>query len=134
MQTFLVVRRSAWPSEEAQREADGRSAAEATRMAGDSACIYSYVLEECDRTLGSVCIVEASSPEAVRRHAAAADLPVDEIVKVAAAGVWAAVRRHEPRPVRRPEHQRVDAARVGLQAEPGRHVRSLEHTRQLLTR
>ena len=26
---------------------------------------------------------EASSPEAIRRHAAAADLPVDEIVKVA---------------------------------------------------
>jgi hypothetical protein len=87
MQTFLVVRRSAWPSEEAQREADERSAAEATRMAGDIACIYSYVLEECDRTLGSVCIVQASTPEAVRRHAAAAHLPVDEIVKVAAAGV-----------------------------------------------
>jgi hypothetical protein len=52
-------------------------------MADTIASIYSYVLEECDRTLGSVCIVEASSPEAVRRHATAADLPVDEIVKVA---------------------------------------------------
>jgi uncharacterized protein DUF4242 len=51
--------------------------------------VYSYVLEECDRTLGSICIVEASSPEAVRRHAAAADLPVDEIVRVAATGVAA---------------------------------------------
>ena len=30
-----------------------------------------------------VCIYQASSPEAIRRHAAAADLPVDEIVKVA---------------------------------------------------
>ena len=83
MQTYLVVRRSAWVSEEAQRDADARSAAEAQRMAEDIACIHSYVLEECDRTLGSVCIVEAASPEAVRRHAAAADLPVDEIVKVA---------------------------------------------------
>lgn len=87
MQTYLVVRRSAWLTEEAQREADARSAAEAARMADDIACIYSYVLEECDRTLGSFCIVEASSPEAVRRHAAAAALPVDEIVKVATAGV-----------------------------------------------
>jgi hypothetical protein len=88
MQTYLVVRRSAWLSEQAQREADERSA-EAARAFDDIACVYSYVLEECDRTLGSICIVEASSPEAVRRHAAAADLPVDEIVRVAATGVAA---------------------------------------------
>jgi hypothetical protein len=86
MQTYLVVRRSAWLSEQAQRDADARSA-EAARTSEDIACVYSYVLEECDRTLGSICIVEASSPEAVRRHAAAADLPVDEIVRVAATGV-----------------------------------------------
>jgi hypothetical protein len=78
-----VVRRSAWPSEEEQREADARSALEAARMADAIGSIRSYVLEECDRTLGSVCIFEAPSPEAVRRHAAAAGLPVDEIVKVA---------------------------------------------------
>jgi hypothetical protein len=45
--------------------------------------IRSYILDESDRTMGSVCIFEAASPEAVRRHAAAADLPIDEIVKVA---------------------------------------------------
>jgi hypothetical protein len=89
MQTYLVVRRSAWPSEEAQLEADARSIAEAARMAHEIACIYSYVLEECDRTIGSFCIVQAASPEAVRRHASAADLPVDEIVRVAAKGVAA---------------------------------------------
>ena len=88
MQTYLVVRRSAWLSRQAQREADARSA-EAARRFDDIACVYSYVLEECDLTLGSICIVEASSPEAVRRHAAAADLPVDEIVRVAATGVAA---------------------------------------------
>ena len=33
--------------------------------------------------VGMVCIFQASSPEAIRRHASAADLPVDEIVKVA---------------------------------------------------
>jgi Protein of unknown function (DUF4242) len=30
-----------------------------------------------------VCIYEAESPEAIGRHVQAADLPVDEIVKVA---------------------------------------------------
>ena len=88
MQTYLVVRRSAWLSEQAQRDADAR-AAEAAHTFDDIACVYGYVLEECDRTLGSICIVEATSPEAVRRHAAAADLPVDEIVRVAATGVAA---------------------------------------------
>jgi hypothetical protein len=33
--------------------------------------------------LGTVCIYQASSPEAIRRHAEAAGLPVDEIVQVA---------------------------------------------------
>ena len=83
MQTYLVVRRSAWPSLEEQREADARSVLEAVRMAEEIASIRIYPLEERDRTIGSVCIFEASSPEAVRRHAAAASLPVDEIVKVA---------------------------------------------------
>ena len=84
MQTYVVVRRSAWPTADEQREADIRSAFEAARMADDIACITSYVLEESDRSLGSVCVFRASSPEAVRRHAAAADLPVGEIVKVIA--------------------------------------------------
>ena len=87
MQTYLVVRRSAWPSLEEQREADARSTLEAARMAEEIASIRSIALEERDRTIGSVCIFEASSPEAVRRHAAAAGLPVDEIVKVAGAAV-----------------------------------------------
>jgi Protein of unknown function (DUF4242) len=86
MQTYLVVRRSAWGSPEEQRDADARSALEAALMADEIASLRSYALEERDRTIGSVCIYEASSPEAVRRHAAAAGLPVDEIVKVAAAG------------------------------------------------
>jgi hypothetical protein len=58
-------------------------------MADEIASLRSYALEERDLTIGSVCIYEASSPEAVRRHAAAADLPIDEIVRVAATGVAA---------------------------------------------
>jgi hypothetical protein len=41
------------------------------------------VTAETDGTVGTVCIYQATSPEAIRRHAAAAGLPVDEIVKVA---------------------------------------------------
>jgi thiamine biosynthesis protein ThiC len=45
--------------------------------------IRSYVLEESDGTLGTVCIYQAVNPEAIRRHASRADLPLDEIVPIA---------------------------------------------------
>ena len=83
MQTYLVVRRSAWPSLEEQRVAEARSVAEALCMGDDIASIRTYVVEERERTIGHICIYRASSPEAVRRHSAAACLPVDEIVRVA---------------------------------------------------
>jgi sporulation protein YlmC with PRC-barrel domain len=40
-------------------------------------------MEEPDGSVGTVCIYQATSPEAIRRHADAADLPVDDITKVA---------------------------------------------------
>jgi ketosteroid isomerase-like protein len=44
--------------------------------------IRSYALED-SAGLGTVCVYEAKSPEAIRDHAAAAGLPVTEIVRVA---------------------------------------------------
>ena len=41
------------------------------------------MLEEGGSTVGTVCIYEATSPEAIREHASAAELPVDEIVQIA---------------------------------------------------
>jgi hypothetical protein len=52
-------------------------------MAEDVRWIRSYVVAETDGSLGTVCVYEASSPEAIRRHSYAATLPVDEIVAVA---------------------------------------------------
>ena len=51
-------------------------------MPDDVRWIRSYVLEE-GNGVGTVCVYQASSPEAIRAHAAAADLPVDEIIRVA---------------------------------------------------
>jgi hypothetical protein len=45
--------------------------------------IRSYVLEEEGGSVGTVCIYQASSPDAIRDHASRADLPVDEIIAVA---------------------------------------------------
>ena len=45
--------------------------------------IRSYVLDEGGGSVGTVCIYQAESPEAIREHAGRADLPADEIIEVA---------------------------------------------------
>jgi hypothetical protein len=82
METYAILRRHGWRTGGDLEEAAARSTAEGERMPDDVRWIRSYVLGETDGTVGTVCIYQASSPEAIRRHAAAADLPVDEIVKV----------------------------------------------------
>ena len=52
-------------------------------MPDDIKWIRSYVLEEGGGSVGTVCIYQATSPEALRRHASLADLPADEIIPVA---------------------------------------------------
>jgi hypothetical protein len=83
MDTYVILRRSGWRSPDELGQAAERSTVEGDKMPDDVRWIRSYVLEEGGGTVGTVCIYQASSPEAIRRHAGAADLPVDEIVKVA---------------------------------------------------
>ena len=52
-------------------------------MSDDIRWIRSYVLSEADGRVGTVCIYQASSPEAIREHAARAELAADEIIPVA---------------------------------------------------
>ncbi len=82
METYAILRRSGWRSTGDLEQAAARSTAEGDKMPSDIRWIRSYVLDEADGNVGTVCIYEASSPEAIRRHAAAATLPVDEIIKV----------------------------------------------------
>lgn len=84
MDTYVILRRSGWASPD-----DLERAAERSRQVGDEEMsddirwIRSYVLEEGGGSVGTVCIYQASSPEAIRNHADRADLPVDEIIRVA---------------------------------------------------
>jgi sporulation protein YlmC with PRC-barrel domain len=82
VETYVILRRRGWQSVEQFAEADLRSIAE-SEWNEEVARIRSYVLDERDGSVGTVCVYRASSPEAVRRHAMASGLPVDEIVKVA---------------------------------------------------
>jgi len=84
MNTYVILRRSGWRSPEDLQEAAGRSKQVGDEeMSEDIRWIRSYVLEEGGGSVGTVCIYEASSPEAIREHASRADLPVDEIIAVA---------------------------------------------------
>jgi hypothetical protein len=84
MQTYVILRRGGWQSPAELGEAAGRSKRVADDdMPDDIRWIRSYVLEEGGGSVGTVCVYEASSPEAIRRHAKLADLPVDEIIAVA---------------------------------------------------
>jgi hypothetical protein len=84
MQLYAILRRSGWKSPADLEEAAGRSKSVAdSEMPDDIRWIRSYVLEEGGGSVGTVCVYEASSPEAIRRHASLADLPVDEIIAVA---------------------------------------------------
>jgi hypothetical protein len=84
MNTYVILRRSGWRSPEELQEAAGRSTKVGDEeMSDDIRWIRSYVLEENGGSVGTVCIYQASSPEAIREHASRADLPVDEIIPVA---------------------------------------------------
>jgi len=52
-------------------------------MSDDIRWIRSYVSGEEGGTPGTVCIYQASSEDAIRKHASSADLPVDEIIPIA---------------------------------------------------
>jgi sporulation protein YlmC with PRC-barrel domain len=84
MNTYVILRRAGWKSpEELQRAAERSTAVGDGEMSEDVRWIRSYVLEEDGGSVGTVCIYQATSPEAIREHASRADLPVDEIIAVA---------------------------------------------------
>jgi hypothetical protein len=83
MQLYAILRRSGWRSGAELEEAAARSARVGDiEMSDDIRWIRSYVLDEGAGSVGTVCIYQASSPEAIREHASRAGLPVDEVIPV----------------------------------------------------
>ena len=83
MNTYVILRRNGWRTPGDLEEAAARSTAEGDKTPDDTRWIRSYVLAEPTGTVGTVCIYQASSPEAVREHASRAGLPADEVIRVA---------------------------------------------------
>jgi hypothetical protein len=83
MDLYVIRRRDAWASSQELKGAAERSTAEGDKADSGVRWIRSYVVAEASGRLGTVCIYQADSPEAIRAHAHAAGMPADEIVPVA---------------------------------------------------
>jgi hypothetical protein len=96
MQTYVILRRSGWRTPEDLEAAAVRSKQVGDEeMADDVRWIRTYALAEEGGQVGTVCIYQATGPEAIRRHAERADLPADEIIPVADT----VIVRPDPEPV-----------------------------------
>lgn len=82
MKTYVIRRRKAWASPQVLERVAARS-----RKIGDEEMsdrvrwIRSYVVQEDDGTLGTVCIYQARDPESIREHADRVGMPADEIIE-----------------------------------------------------
>jgi hypothetical protein len=82
MQLYVIQRRNAWASADELGLSAERSATEGDKAGSGVRWIRSYVIQEESGELGTFCIYEGESPEAIRAHAAATPMPADEIVRV----------------------------------------------------
>jgi thiamine biosynthesis protein ThiC len=82
--TYVILRRTGWRSGGELEEAAERSRQVGDEeMSDDIRWIRSYVLNEGEGAVGTVCVYQATSPEAIREHAKRANLPVDDVIPVA---------------------------------------------------
>ena len=83
MDLYVIRRRNNWETPEQLEASAAKSSAEGEKMSDEVRWIRSYVVEDDDGSLGTVCIYQGVSPEALRRHAENSGMTADEIVKVA---------------------------------------------------
>lgn len=83
MNTYIIRRRNGW-----KNTAELEAAAAVSAKVGNEEMpdrvrwIRSYVVEEPNGELGTVCVYQATDPDAVREHAYRAGLRADEVIPV----------------------------------------------------
>jgi hypothetical protein len=84
MNLYTIRRRNAWKSaEELEKIASVSARVGNEEMPDKVRWIRSYVVQEDDGSLGTVCIYQAISADAIREHASRVGMPADEITQVA---------------------------------------------------
>jgi uncharacterized protein DUF4242 len=83
MQTFIIRRREAWKDAQELEGVAARSKQIGDEeMSDDVRWIRTYVVDDGD-TLGSLCVYQATSADALKKHAERVGMPADEITLVA---------------------------------------------------
>ena len=83
MNLYVITRRNAWATAADLQASAERSAVEGDKPGSGVRWIRSYVIAEESGELGTVCIYEGESPDAIRAHARASGMQADEIMPVA---------------------------------------------------
>jgi hypothetical protein len=79
MELYAIRRRSCWANAEELGAAGKRSGEVGDEPDSGVRWIRSYVLQEDDGRLGTLCIYEATGPDAIRKHAESSGFTADEI-------------------------------------------------------
>ena len=95
MDLYVIRRNNGWATPEDLQAAAKRSTAEGDKEGSGVRWIRSYVTAEESGEVGTFCIYEADSPEALRAHAVASGMQADEVVAIADT----VVVRPDPAPV-----------------------------------
>ncbi|HXJ22115.1 MAG TPA: nickel-binding protein [Polyangia bacterium] len=83
MKLYAILRRNGWKTgKDLEAAAERSSKVGNSDMPNEVRWIRSYVMAEPDGTLGTVCIYEAVSPEALQKHADRAELAISEVRQV----------------------------------------------------
>ena len=83
MKLYAIRRPTAWAGSEELEAAAAKSAAIGNdEMADRVRWIRSYVVEELDGRLGTICIYQAADPESIREHARRVGIPGDDILPI----------------------------------------------------
>ena len=82
MNTYVILRRKYWNcAEDLEKSASISARVGNEEMPNDVKWIRSYVVKD-EGKLGTVCIYQGTSPEAIREHARRAGMPADEVFPV----------------------------------------------------
>jgi Protein of unknown function (DUF4242) len=96
VQTYAIMRRRGWDNRDELDDAGERSnLVREGEMSGEMRWIRSYFFTEEDGGLGTICIYEAESADAIREHARRASLPADEVLPI----IETVVKHADPPPV-----------------------------------
>lgn len=80
MNTYVIRRKNNWKTPEELEKAASRSARVGNEEMPDRVrWIRSYVVQEADGTLGTLCVYQGVDPASIREHAERAGMTADEV-------------------------------------------------------